>query len=79
MIYDRSKKKKEKKANETLLKEQGMLPSEKFNYKQVDFSSFQGGSMENNVMQTKFQQPKVSGYKISSISTYNQCNLCINF
>ncbi|XP_014474435.1 PREDICTED: exosome component 10 [Dinoponera quadriceps] len=56
----RSKKKGEKKATAKLLKQQGMLPSGKFNYKEVDFNSFQGGSMQNNAVTqiTQFQQPK---------------------
>ncbi|XP_029159209.1 LOW QUALITY PROTEIN: exosome component 10 [Nylanderia fulva] len=40
----RARKKNEKKANQQMLKSQGMLPSAKFDYKSVDFSSFQGGS-----------------------------------
>lgn len=45
-----------------MLKAQGMLPLEKFDYKSVDFSSFQGGSTGNNTNQTQFQQPRVSKY-----------------
>ncbi|XP_012535453.1 exosome component 10 isoform X2 [Monomorium pharaonis] len=54
----RARKKGDKKVNEKLLKRQGMLPSEKFNYKSVDFSSFQGGSTQSNANQTQFQQPQ---------------------
>jgi len=39
-----------------------MLPSEKFDYKSVDFSSFQGGSTQSSAMQTQFQRPQVSKY-----------------
>lgn len=42
-----------------------MLPSEKFDYKMVDFASFQGGSTANSANQTQFQQPKVSKYKFN--------------
>ncbi|XP_072758066.1 exosome complex component 10 homolog [Anoplolepis gracilipes] len=54
----RGKKKKEKKTTQRQLKAQGMLPSEKFDYKSVDFSSFQGGSTKSNTSQTQFQQPR---------------------
>lgn len=64
-LDDRAKKKGDRKANEKLLKEQGMLPSEKFNYKSVDFSSFQGGSTQSSANQTQFQQPRVSKYRIT--------------
>ncbi|XP_018397986.1 PREDICTED: exosome component 10 [Cyphomyrmex costatus] len=54
----RARKKGDKKANEKILKQQGMLPSEKFDYNSVDFSSFQGGSTQSNANQTRFQQPR---------------------
>ncbi|XP_067213814.1 exosome complex component 10 homolog [Linepithema humile] len=59
----RNKKKKERKANEKLLKAQGMLPSKQFDYKSVDFSSFQGGSMQQGARQPfsnafQFQQKR---------------------
>ncbi|XP_025996569.1 exosome component 10 [Solenopsis invicta] len=54
----RARKKGDKKTNEKLLKKQGMLPSEKFDYKSVDFSSFQGGSMQSSAHRTQFLQPK---------------------
>ncbi|CAL1681433.1 unnamed protein product [Lasius platythorax] len=54
----RARKKNDKKANQQVLKSQGMLPSEQFNYKSVDFSSFQGGSTESSASQTQFQQPR---------------------
>ncbi|XP_011867465.1 PREDICTED: exosome component 10 [Vollenhovia emeryi] len=54
----RARKKGDRKANEKQLKEQGMLPSEKFDYKSVDFNSFQGGSKQSSANQTKFQQPR---------------------
>lgn len=43
-----------------------MLPSEKFDYKSVDFSSFQGGSMQSNANQIQFQQSQVSKYHFIS-------------
>ncbi|XP_011647610.1 exosome component 10 [Pogonomyrmex barbatus] len=52
----RARKRGDKKTNEKLLKEQGMLPSEKFDYKSIDFSSFQGGSTQSSANQTQFQQ-----------------------
>ncbi|KAL0126496.1 hypothetical protein PUN28_005095 [Cardiocondyla obscurior] len=51
----RPRKKGEKKANAKMLKKQGMLPSEKFDYKSVDFNSFQGGSTQSSANSTKFQ------------------------
>lgn len=54
----RARKKNDKKKNQQMLKTQGMLPSEKFNYKAVDFSSFQGGSTGSSTSQTQFQQPR---------------------
>ncbi|XP_018316117.1 exosome component 10 [Mycetomoellerius zeteki] len=54
----RARKKGDKKANEKMLKEQGMLPSGKFNYKSVDFSSFQGGSTQSSANRTQFQHPR---------------------
>ncbi|XP_071632679.1 exosome complex component 10 homolog [Temnothorax longispinosus] len=54
----RARKKGDRKANQKLLKKQGMLPSEKFDYKSVDFSSFQGGSTQSNANQSQFQQPR---------------------
>lgn len=54
----RARKKGDRKANEKLLKEQGMLPSERFDYRSVDFSSFQGGSKQSSANQTQFQQPQ---------------------
>lgn len=63
LFDDRARKKGDRKANEKLLKEQGMLPSEKFDYKSVDFSSFQGGSMQSSANQIQFQQPQVSKYR----------------
>jgi len=56
----KKKKKSEKKANEELLKQQNILPSEKFDYSSIDFNNFQGGSMGQNTNQIQFQQPKVS-------------------
>lgn len=53
----RARKKNEKKANQQMLKSQGMLPSAKFDYRSVDFSSFQGGSA-SSTSQTQFQQPR---------------------
>lgn len=70
-ILNRCRKKGDKKANEKLLKQQGMLPSEKFNYKSIDFTSFQGGSMTKNMNQAKFQQPKVSRYNFVFSSIVN--------
>ncbi|EZA53331.1 Exosome component [Ooceraea biroi] len=55
----RVRKKGEKKANEKVLRQQGMLPAEKFDYKSVDFNSFQGGSVEKTANQALFQKPKV--------------------
>ncbi|GAB1859700.1 phospholipase A1 [Camponotus japonicus] len=54
----RARKKNEKKTNRQMLKAQGMLPSEVFDYKTVDFSSFQGGSTGSNAIQTQFQPPR---------------------
>ncbi|RLU22965.1 hypothetical protein DMN91_005243 [Ooceraea biroi] len=54
----RVRKKGEKKANEKVLRQQGMLPAEKFDYKSVDFNSFQGGSVEKTANQALFQKPK---------------------
>lgn len=54
----RARKKNEKKTNHQMLKSQGMLPSVKFDYKSVDFSSFQGGSATSSASQTQFQQPR---------------------
>jgi len=43
-----------------MLRKQGLLPSTKFDYKSVDFSSFQGGSTQSSANRTQFQQPRVS-------------------
>jgi len=43
---------------------QGMLPSKQFDYKSVDFSSFQGGSTEKGAHQVLLQ-PQVSNHFIS--------------
>jgi len=48
-----------------MLKAQGMLPSEVFDYKTVDFSSFQGGSTGSNAIQTQFQPPRVCIYTLN--------------
>ncbi|EFN88225.1 Exosome component 10 [Harpegnathos saltator] len=74
-ISSKAKKKAEKKANKKLLKEQGMLPSQKFNYKEVDFSSFQGGSMQNNITQTQFQQPKQKKIKHQNMKKQFKLNI----
>lgn len=47
-----------------------MLPSDKFDYKSVDFSSFQGGSRQSSANQTQFQQPKVSKYRFIFLCEY---------
>lgn len=62
---DRARKKNEKKTNRQMLKAQGMLPSEVFDYKTVDFSSFQGGSTGSNAIQTQFQPPRVCIYTLN--------------
>ncbi|XP_047361979.1 exosome component 10 [Vespa velutina] len=56
----RARKKGEKKANEKELRQKGMLPVEKFDYKSVDFNkAFQGGSIINDgTSQANFVQPK---------------------
>ncbi|XP_018049348.1 PREDICTED: exosome component 10 isoform X2 [Atta colombica] len=54
----RARKKGDKKANEEMLRKQGLLPSTKFDYKSVDFSSFQGGSTQSSANRTQFQQPR---------------------
>ncbi|XP_018374950.1 PREDICTED: exosome component 10 [Trachymyrmex cornetzi] len=54
----RARKKGDKKANEKILEKQGLLPSKKFDYKSVDFSSFQGGSTQSSANRTHFQQPR---------------------
>lgn len=52
-----------------------MLPSEKFDYKSVDFSSFQGGSRQSSANQTQFQQPKVSKYRFIFLCEYNYSHI----
>lgn len=44
MKYFRDNKKKDKEANHKNLQDRGMLPGDGFDYKNVDFTSFQGGS-----------------------------------
>lgn len=51
----RSREKGEKKRVIKQLKRKGMMPSDTFNYKTVDFTSFQGGS-KNTSNQTNFDQ-----------------------
>ncbi|XP_017890648.2 exosome component 10 [Ceratina calcarata] len=51
----RSRGKGEKKRVMKQLKQKGMMPSDKFNYNTIDFSSFQGGS-KNSINQTNFDQ-----------------------
>lgn len=49
------------------LLEKGMLPAQDFNYKTVDFSSFQGGSKagkNGNADAAIFLQKKVSNFNV---------------
>lgn len=54
-----------KKKNEKELTKSGMLPARKFDYKSIDFSSFQGGSMDapNRVNFQETQKKKQKGRK----------------
>lgn len=56
-------KKKDKQANKKNLMEKGMLPQEAFDYQEIDFSSFQGGShMQRQVpFQAQNKKKNVSG------------------
>ncbi|XP_012282289.1 exosome component 10 [Orussus abietinus] len=58
----RGSQRNDKKNNRKELQEKGMLPSDSFNYKTVDFSSFQGGSM-TNVKPAVFQPQKLQHKK----------------
>ncbi|XP_012257874.2 exosome component 10 [Athalia rosae] len=51
----RNNTKREKQANRNNLASRGMLPEQSFDYKNVDFSSFQGGSRTQNRGQLPFQ------------------------
>lgn len=58
----RKMKRDERKRFRDDMKNFGLLPAERYNYKNVDFSSFQGGS-KSNANTTKFQQQKVWFWK----------------
>lgn len=60
----RSRKKGEKKRVIKDLNKQNMMPSKKFDYKAVDFSSFQGGSKNapGQGKQVNFEQKMVRKY-----------------
>ncbi|KAH0550286.1 exosome component 10 [Cotesia glomerata] len=50
------KRKAQKALNRKELEEKGMLPKQDFNYKEVDFSSFQGGSKTSSAKNAPFMQ-----------------------
>ncbi|XP_053592821.1 exosome component 10 [Microplitis demolitor] len=50
------KRKAQKSANRQELEQKGMLPKKNFNYKEVDFSSFQGGSKTSTAKSAPFIQ-----------------------
>ncbi|XP_046613866.1 exosome component 10 [Neodiprion virginianus] len=54
----RNNKKKSKQENKRNMKEKGILPRESFDYKNVDFSSFQGGSRAHNQIPFQAQNKK---------------------
>lgn len=61
-------KKGEKKKHKAMLRNQGMLPSDSFNYKSVDFGSFQGGSTAPTTSKiTPLAQNKVKINKTISV------------
>jgi len=64
----KDRKKNEKKANKELLKQEDILPTEKFDYSSINFSNFQGGSMGQDTNHIQFQQPKVSRYNFIFLS-----------
>ncbi|CAG5103539.1 Similar to Exosc10: Exosome component 10 (Mus musculus), partial [Cotesia congregata] len=53
------KRKAQKALNRKELEEKGMLPKQDFNYKEVDFSSFQGGSKTSSAKNAPFMQQQI--------------------
>ncbi|XP_015174926.1 PREDICTED: exosome component 10 [Polistes dominula] len=75
----RQRKKGEKKMNEKELRQKGMLPAEKFDYKSVDFNNvFQGGSTTNDTRRTNFVQPKQRKKK-NKKGKFSVFLKCLNF